>query len=70
LSIAGPDYIKAALPILDDAAIPHVAIGGIDQTNLAALLDLDVKTVAVSTAVCNTENPEQSCKALKKMLLG
>jgi thiamine-phosphate pyrophosphorylase len=69
LSIAGPDYIKAALPILEQAGIPHVAIGGIDQTNITTLRDVGVKTVAVSAAVCNAENPEQSCKALKKMLL-
>lgn len=69
LSIAGLDYLKTALPILEQAGIPHVAIGGIDRTNIGLLLDIGVKTVAVSAAVSKSENPEQSCKALKKMLL-
>lgn len=69
LHVAGPEYLKTALPVLDKAGIPHVAIGGINPANLSALLDIGIRTVAVSAAVCQAENPQQSCKALKKMLL-
>jgi len=69
LPIAGPEYLKSALPVLNQAGIPHVAIGGIDQSNLTPLLDFGIKTIAISAAVCNTENTERSCKALKTLLL-
>ena len=69
LAIAGLDYLKNALPVLKQAGMPHVAIGGIDQTNIHSLLDIGIKTVAVSSAVCNAENPQENCKALKNMLL-
>jgi thiamine-phosphate pyrophosphorylase len=69
LSIAGVDYLKAALPQLERAGLWHVAIGGINPANIPALLDIGVRTVAVSAAICQTENPKTSCKALKEMLL-
>lgn len=69
LSIAGLEYIQTALTLLEKANIPHVAIGGISQTNINSLLEIGVKTIAVSSAVCDSTNPQKSCKVLKEMLL-
>lgn len=69
LQVTGIDYLKQALPILSGAGMSYVAIGGIDHTNIDSLLDIGVKTVAVSSAVCDSENPQENCKTLKNMLL-
>lgn len=69
LSIAGLDYLKTALPQLTKAGLGHVAIGGIDQSNIPPLKAIGICTVAVSAAVCRTETPQTSCKILKEMLL-
>ena len=69
LQTAGLDYLKNALPLLNNAGIFHVAIGGINQNTINSLIDIGVQTIAVSSAVCNTENPEKACKALKERLL-
>jgi len=69
LHVAGPEYLKSALPILEKAGIGHVAIGGINLSNLNLLLKIGIKTIVVSSAVCDVENPQESCKALKEMLL-
>ncbi len=69
LSIAGLDYLKTALPILEQAGIPHVAIGGIGQHTIDSLIDIGIRTVAVSSTVCGSEDPEKACKILKERLL-
>lgn len=69
IAVAGLDYLKAAVPILDAAGIPHVAIGGICESNLPSLLEIGVKTIAVSAAACGSANPAESCQKLKKQLL-
>ena len=69
LHVAGLDYLTAALPVLERVGIPHVAIGGIDASNLNSLLEIGIKTIVVSSAVCDVENTQENCKTLKEMLL-
>lgn len=69
LNVSGIEYIKQAIPILDQAGIFHVAIGGINPQNLASLLDIRTKAVAVSSTVTNSANPGIICKTLKESLL-
>ena len=69
LQTAGVEYLKEALPILDQAGMYHVAIGGIDHTNIDSLLNIGIKTVAVSSAICDAENPQKNCEALRERLL-
>ena len=69
IPVAGVDYLRAALATLEHAGMPHVAIGGIDQTNIHSLREIGIKTVAVSSAVCDAQNPQESCETLKNMLL-
>ncbi len=67
--VAGVDYFQQALPALTEAGIGHVAIGGITAQNLEILQKIGIQTIAVSSSVCETESPQNSCKALKDMLL-
>lgn len=69
LQVAGLDYLTIALQALNQAGIYHVAIGGIDANNLTRLLEIGIKTVAISAAICNSSNPQKCCKTLKEMLL-
>jgi thiamine-phosphate pyrophosphorylase len=69
LNVSGIDYIKQAIPILEQAGIFHFAIGGIDSQNLPSLLEVGVKAVAISSAVSHSENPANSCNTLKNTLL-
>ncbi len=69
LQTAGLDYLRKALPLLNEAGIFHVAIGGINQNNIESLLNIGIRTVAVSSAVCDSENPEKACNVLKNRLL-
>ena len=67
--VAGPDYLHHALPVLTQAGIPHVAIGGITAHNIVILQKIGIRTIAVSSCICETESPHNSCKVLKDMLL-
>lgn len=67
--VAGIDYLRPAVAQLEKAGVPHVAIGGITADNLDTLLDSGIRTIAVSSAVCDKESPEKHCEKLKKLLL-
>jgi len=69
INVAGPEYLKKAVPILDNAGIFHVAIGGIHSNTITDLLQIGVRTVAVSSDIEKSKDPENSCKALKNLLL-
>ncbi len=69
LTISGLDYINQAVPILRQAGIFHVAIGGINSQNVTALLNAGVRAVAVSSAITEPENPAIPCNTLKNILL-
>ncbi len=69
LNVSGLDYLRQAIPILEQAGLFHVAIGGINLQNIPALLEIGVKAVALSSAVSDSKNPADSCNALKNTLL-
>jgi thiamine-phosphate pyrophosphorylase len=52
--IAGPEYLKQYL-IWNK--LPHLAIGGITPTNLGELTSLGVQGIAVSSAICASDDP-------------
>jgi thiamine-phosphate pyrophosphorylase len=64
----GIDYIKQALPILTDTGVGHVAIGGIGEGNIEAVLAAGARTIAVSSAVTNSNDPTGACKKLKQKI--
>ena len=69
LNVSGLDYLRQAIPILDQAGIFHIAIGGINLHNIPSLLKIGVRSVAISSAVSHSENPADSCNTLKNTLL-
>ena len=64
----GLEYVKQALPILTDTGVGHVAIGGINENNIDAVLRAGVKTIAVSSAVVASPDPKAACKKLKEKI--
>lgn len=59
--IVGPDYLKQ---YRQWDKLPHLAIGGIDLTNLPLLVDAGVQGIAVSSVVCHAPNPGQVVEKL------
>ena len=64
----GLDYVKQALPILTDTGVGHVAIGGITESNIEAVLAAGARTIAISSAVTNSPDPMAACKKLKRII--
>ena len=48
--------------------LPHLAIGGIDPTNVASLAAAGCRGVAVSGCVCGSEHPDRTVAALRAAL--
>jgi thiamine-phosphate pyrophosphorylase len=64
----GLEYVKQALPILTDTGVGHVAIGGINESNIDAVLRAGAKTIAVSSTVAASPDPKAACKKLKEKI--
>jgi thiamine-phosphate pyrophosphorylase len=64
----GLDYIKKAVSTLQNSGIKHVAIGGITTDNIESVLKAGARAVAVCSAVTESENPVQACKAIKQQI--
>jgi len=64
----GLEYVKQALPILTDTGVGHVAIGGINESNIEAVLSAGARTIAVSSAVAASPDPTAACKKLKEKI--
>jgi thiamine-phosphate pyrophosphorylase len=62
----GPAYLEAYLAAHPD--LPHLAIGGIDPTNIDELIRRGCRGVAVSGTVCGAERPDEVVAALRAAL--
>ena len=69
-----PDYAPVGLELVQFAAksisIPFVAIGGIDTSNAAKVVEAGAKTIAVVRAVMRAEDPKKAAEELKASLRG
>ena len=65
---SGPEYLRAyvADPTLE--RVPHLAIGGIGEENVPLLAAAGARGVAVSRAVCGSEDPAGACRRLRALL--
>jgi thiamine-phosphate pyrophosphorylase len=66
--IAGVDFLKEALadPVVSTA--PLVAIGGIDASNTADIVEAGVGCVAVCRAICGSDNPKSAAREIKQAM--
>ena len=58
----GPDMLKQVCETLD---IPVIAIGGIDATNAANVLEQGAAGYAVSSAICRADKPVDAARELR-----
>lgn len=64
--IAGPGALKACLAM--PGTLPHLAIGGITPETIGTLVAAGVRGVAVSSCVCGSPAPEETCRRLRAAL--
>jgi thiamine-phosphate pyrophosphorylase len=69
VQVAGLEYLKTAAAVLAQTGIYPVAIGGIEEHNLAQVIAAGIRCVAVSSCVSRCPDPQAYCKALKNRLL-
>lgn len=63
--IVGPPYLQQ---YREWDRLPHLAIGGITPQNIAQLVDVGARGVAVSASVCNSEKPGKVVRMMEKAL--
>jgi thiamine-phosphate pyrophosphorylase len=63
----GLDLVKA---VTSQVKTPHVAIGGIDPSNIQQVLEAGAQRVAVVRAVCGAEDVAEACRQMKKTMKG
>jgi thiamine-phosphate pyrophosphorylase len=68
VAVAGPAYLWAAVAMLKETPVGHVAIGGITRGNLSEVLACGVRAVAVGSAVMDAADPMQECRKIKQAL--
>lgn len=67
-SISGPAYMRE-YAAHEPALPPHLAIGGITPRNVGEVVDAGARGVAVSSAVCAAEHPDEVCRTLARSLI-
>lgn len=68
--LSGPEYLRRYLADPITCRRPHLAIGGITPDNIAVLREAGCRGVAVSGAVCGSEDPGAICRGLIERLGG
>ena len=68
--VSGLEYVKAYLSDEQTARVPHLCIGGITPGNVAVLARLGARGVAVSGAVCASDDPRAVCREIVEALGG
>lgn len=63
--LAGPAYLRQ---YVQWAGLPHLAIGGVHADNLGELIEVGCKGVAVSAAICSSQNPGEVTARLNMAL--
>lgn len=62
---AGLEFVRA---VADEIGLPWFAIGGIDAGNVAAVRDAGARRVAVSAAICASDDPRNAAATLRQAL--
>lgn len=62
--LAGPELVRGVLGEPVAGGLPHLAISGITPGNVDELVTAGVRGVAVSSAVCSSEDPAGACRTI------
>lgn len=62
--LAGPELVRGVVGEPVAGVLPHLAISGIAPGNVGELVRAGVRGVAVSSAVCSSEDPAGACRAI------
>jgi len=65
----GLGYVSKGIKTLGETGIGHVAIGGINISNVEEVLKAGAKAIAVCRAVTEAENPKIACQRLKEKIV-
>jgi thiamine-phosphate pyrophosphorylase len=65
----GLGYLEQGLAAANAAGIGHAAIGGITMENINEVLGIGVRTIAVCSAVCGSQEPRRMCRLLKQQII-
>lgn len=63
-----PVGLEALTELCRQTSLPVIAIGGISEEKVAAVLECGVTGVAVVSAVCDSGNPQEDTRRLKNLL--
>lgn len=69
-ALSGPDLIAQYAADETTRRVPHLAISGINQANIAQLVQVGCQGIATSAAVCGSPNPEEICRGLSRAIKG
>ncbi|HSV26533.1 MAG TPA: thiamine phosphate synthase, partial [Sedimentisphaerales bacterium] len=67
--VAGLDYLRQAVPMLTEAGILGLAVGGITLENLRQVRSAGAAAIAVSAAIISSPDPTAACKLFASQLL-
>lgn len=62
--VTRPASLERLREIKDAVRVPVVAIGGINASNIASVIDAGADAAAVISAVCGADDPERAARAL------
>lgn len=69
VNICGPGFISSAVDFLKNKSIEAVAIGGINLETIEKVLQAGATRIAVSSCICKAQNPAETCRKLKQIIL-
>jgi thiamine-phosphate pyrophosphorylase len=67
-NLLGAELLAEIMQLKDLSDRPMLAISGINSTNINQIATLGFPGVAVSSAVCSTENPYDACKQIVEVM--
>ena len=67
---SGPAYLKAFVQRFPPEQMPHLAIGGVTEENVAQLAAAGAQGVAVSSAICSADDPGAITRSIVSQLGG
>jgi len=64
----GLDYVTMSVKTLESSGVGHVAIGGINLKNIESVLRAGAERIAVCSAVTESPDPAEMCRAFKEKI--